>query len=459
MRLVSDIAGALACLSAALAILYYLRRRRSPRGLPRQAGVAAIAGLLAITAAHLAALAASLWPGVPALDLVQLLAATAALGLAVAIWGLLPGLLAAPSSGALLEANKALSGAAAHNAEELTRLAASHVQLEQAVAERARAYDEARQRFEIALKNTNISMAQQDVDLRYVWAHNSPKGLSAETLIGRLQQDVLPQDTHLILAAAKREAMASQTAASLDIRMSIGGADRYFHENFEPLWRDGAVVGVLTTSVETTSYRRQQEELRGVLRELTHRTKNLLAVIMGIARQSGRTATDVGTFVARFNGRIRAIATTHELLVDSEWRGVGLRPLIAGVWRAVSPETRELMSLEGEDRLLTPESAQNLALAIYEMQSNALAHGGLIGPDGGVKIAWRKLAEDGGVELIWEQSGDPTAPAGDSDGFGKNFVETLLPRATKGRSLVQWRDHGLTWTLTLPAINFVDGAH
>lgn len=455
MRFMSDIAVGLACLSAALAIFYYLRRRQLAAGRLRQVCGVAMVGLLGFGAARLADLAALVWPGAAALELAQAIALGAAVVASLAVWGLLPGLLAAPSSESLVEANKALSGAAAQSAEEVNRLAASNSELEQAIAERARALEEASQRFEIALRNTDISMAQQDHELRYLWVHNAPKGLSSASLLGQLQQDVLPPETHMALAAAKRDVMARKAPASLDICLTIAGVDRYFHENFEPMWRDGAVIGVLTTSIETTAFRRQQEDLRGLLRELTHRTKNLLAVIMGIARQSGRSSTDVASFVARFNGRIRAIATTHELLVDSEWRGVGLRPLIAGVWRAVSPETRELLSLEGDDCLLVPESAQNLALAIYEMQSNAMAHGGLLGPGGGVKIVWRKTDEDGGVELVWEETGEPSpATPGQSDGFGKSFVEGLLPRATKGRSLVQRGDHGLTWTLTLPAANF-----
>jgi len=461
MRFVSDIAVGLACLSAALAISYYIWKRRSVTGVARQASVTAIIGFIAFGASRLVDVGSTFSPGHVWLEFVQALTLGVALTASLAIWGLLPGLLAAPSQDELLEANKALSGAAERRAEELIQLAAAKAQLEQAVAERTQELDEANQRFENALKNSDISLAQQDCDLRYVWVHNAPKGMAAASLLGRLQSDALPIEADRILAAAKRGVMAQKQAASIDLPLEINGVTRYFHENIEPLWRKNEVVGVVTTCIETTSYRRQQEELRGLLRELTHRTKNLLAVIMGIARQSGRSSTDVATFVMRFNGRIRALASAHELLVESDWRGVGLRNLIAGVWKATSQEAEDKLTLIGTDYPLTPECAQNLALAIYEMQNNAIDHGGLLGPDGAVKIIWTAAKDEPGqgLKIVWEETGRPSSPASvQGDGFGKSFVEVLLPRATRGRSSVELHDHGLTWTLTLPQSNFIADA-
>lgn len=460
MRFVSDIAVGLACLSAALALSYYIHKRSSVEELARQTSRIAIIGFLAFGASHLVDVLTLFWRGVAWLDFIQAAALGVALTASLAIWGLLPALLAEPSPGELLEANRALSGATARRAEELARLAAAKADLERAVAERTQALDEAKQRFENALKNSDISMSQQDTDLRYLWVHNAPKGLPAAVLLGRLQQDVLPARADMVLTAAKRGVMASKAANSLDLEMEIDGDTRYFHENIEALWRDGEVVGVLTTSIETTAYHRRQEELRALLRELTHRTKNLLAVIMGIARQSGRSSTDIATFVAHFNGRIRALAVTHELLVASQWRGVGLRELIAGVWKSTSPEAQQRMALTGENYWLAPESAQNLALAIYEMQSNAIEHGGLLAPGGSVKIAWAEEKNQAGpfVKLTWEEN-SPQASANDNrgDGFGKTFVQVLLPRATKGSSTIESHDRGLNWTLTLPPVNFVSG--
>lgn len=456
MRFITDIAVGLACLSAALAILTYLRKRHNS-GLPAlRAWIAAIVAIFAVAASQLIDLAALFAPGAVWLEFVQAITLIVALGVSIRVWVLLPALLKEPSAAELLAVNKELSEALARRAEEVGRLAAVKVALERTVAERGQALNENKQRFDTALKNSDISMAQQDPDLRYIWVYNAPKGLSAATLLGRLQKDVLPPETDKTLSEAKRGVMASKKAANLEIEITIEGVGRHFHENIEPLWRDGEVIGVLTTCVETTAYRRRQEELRALLRELTHRTKNLLAVIMGIARQSGRSSPEVARFVARFNGRIRALAVTHELLVESEWRGVGLHALIEGIWQAGSPESMDRLTLVGEEMALAPESAQNLALAIHEMQGGAIARGSLLGPGFGVTISWSRLESATGVTMVWEETGRASLlPEDQDDNFGKSFVEVLLPRATRGRSSVQTHETGLTWTLTLPATTFV----
>ncbi|MBB4198922.1 two-component sensor histidine kinase [Rhodoblastus sphagnicola] len=428
-------------------------------GQSRQVAIIAIAGLFAFSASRFTDTAALYFPDEEWLGYGSLATLFFALTASLVVWSGLPALLAEPSPGELMEANKALSGAAELRAAEVARLAATQAELERAVRERTLALDEANQRFKLALRNSEISMVQQDRDLRYIWVHNAPKGMAAADLLGRFQKDVLPEHVDAPLGSAKRGVMANETPDSLEFSIAIGGVTRHFHENIEPVLRDGAVIGVLVTSIETTSYRRQQDELRGLLREVTHRTKNLLAVIMGIARQSGRSSKDVSTFVARFNGRIRALAVAHELLVDSEWRGVAIRRLVWGVWKAVSPETLNLLTLEGDGPDLAPECAQNLALALYEMQSNAIEHGGLLAPGGGVRICWATSEDDPdlGVKMVWEETGRPSAPA-QTIGFGKTYVHGLLPRATKGRSAMHFHENGLTWTLTLPRSNFVANA-
>jgi two-component sensor histidine kinase len=455
MRLISDIAAGLACLSAALILIICISRHETVRRQARNAGAVAAIGFIAFGASRLADIAIMRFPAQSWLDFCQLAMIGVALAASLAIWAFLPGLLAAASADG---ASEAPSGTAPCGAEELARLAAGKADLEQAISERTQALDEANQRFANALKTADISMAQQDRDLRYVWVYNMPNGLPAEKLVGRLQSDVLPAEAEPTIAAAKRGVIDRKASARLDVNLPLEGSTRTFHERIEPMWREGDVTGVLTTAIETTSYRRQQEELRGLLRELTHRTKNLLAVIMGIARQSGRSSTDIATFVSRFNGRIRILALTHELLVDSGWRGVELKQLLAGVWGANCPDGSDRFTLDGDRRVLAPESAQNLALAIYELQTSAIDQGGLFGPGGAVKIRWAPCNDndpDQGIELIWEETGVRTASAAQSDDFGESFVQVLLPRATKGRSVMKMNDGGLTWNLTLPSTNFV----
>ncbi|HUO53420.1 MAG TPA: HWE histidine kinase domain-containing protein [Rhodoblastus sp.] len=457
MRVVSDFAVAIACLSATLFVLFYLSKRR---GVARDDGRAmwiVVAGFAAFAASRFLDVALVSHPDLVLLEIAQLAATFLALASSLAVWAFVPGLLARPAMGELLEQFRALTGAAEQSAEEMERLAAIKAELEQAVAERTRALDEINQRFVRALTDTGVSMSQQDRDLRYVWIHNAPQGLKKVEFVGRLQAEVLPPELEPRIAEAKHRAMRERSSLRIDVQAEINGEPRWFDERIGPILRDGEVVGVMTTSIDVTVHRRQEEHLRALLRELTHRTKNLLAVIQGIARQSGRTAGDVESFVTQFNGRIRVLSITHELLVNSSWSGVDLRTLLDAVWLASAPLAHHRLILSGESRILAPESAQNLALAFHEMAANAIERGASPREPDGVRISWTPSGVDGdrAMALTWEEDGGAPSPARTLSAFGKTYVETLLPRATGGVSEITATDTGFRWRLTLPQRNFI----
>jgi two-component sensor histidine kinase len=429
MRFVSDIAVGIACFSAALAVLFYVIRRPSLVDEARRAAWFVIVGLFCFGLSRVLDVIPFYTQPMPLLDGLQIVTVGVALTLSLSCWGLIPGLIAIPSPGDLM---------------------AENAKLEQAVAERTRALDEANQRFIHALRTIRVSMAQQDLDLRYQWVHNLPSQLDLRPFVGHLPNEVLPEGAQKSIRAASLRALAEKKLVQNELVVTLDGATYYFDQSIEPLWRDGEVVGLLTTAIDTTEHRRRQDELAQLLRELTHRTKNLLAVIQGIARQSSRSATDVQSFVHSFNGRIRALALTHELLVATQWRGVDLRQLLATVWSAASPVGGQSVVLRGPSSFLSPECAQNLALAVHEMAVNAEAHvnGARVAPD--VVISWAKIAEDGfsGLELLWREKGPRARPALKRD-FGLALVEDLLPRAVEGRSSVAYDEEGLLWTLRI----------
>ena len=72
---------------------------------------------------------------------------------------------------------------------------------------------------------------------------------------------------------------------------------------------------MIGTAVDLTERRRNEQHMRLVMRELTHRSKNLLAVVQAMARKTASTAPDIDTFIRDFSSRLRAIAAAHDLLV------------------------------------------------------------------------------------------------------------------------------------------------
>lgn len=374
----------------------------------------------------------------------------------LAIWSFLPKWSGRFETRERREDVRALRQTTQQVADELERLTATKAELEKAVAARARELDDVNQRFHLALKDTGVSMSQQDRDLRYIWVHNAPHGLKKTEFVGHLQADVMPPELEPTIAQAKRRAMAERVPVRIEIHTMVDGEPRWFDERISPVIRAGEVIGVMTTSIDTTIYRVQEDYLRDLLRELTHRTKNLLAVILGIARQAGRASPDIETFVAQFGGRIRALSITHELLVNANWSGVDLKALLEAVWRATNPLAPVPVHFSGMACRLAPDSAQNLALAFHEMAAEPNLHGDRVHNGAQVRIDWTPYEgqDSRGLMLVWEESASGR-PAKILDEFARSYLETLLPRATGGSSELLVTDAGLRWTLKLPARNFI----
>ena len=73
----------------------------------------------------------------------------------------------------------------------------------------------------------------------------------------------------------------------------------------------------------------REAHVRLIMRELSHRSKNLLAIVLAIARQTARHTTTFRDFEARFNSRIQALADAHDLLVEQQWGGALLDDLVS----------------------------------------------------------------------------------------------------------------------------------
>ena len=143
-------------------------------------------------------------------------------------------------------------------------------------------------------RGSPISVFSQDKDLRFTWAHNAPAGLSPEFLKGKTDAEVLPADAAERIMAAKRKAMETGEAQQLEANFELFGRKRSFYLLIEAL-RDerNAVLGTTSVAVDISERKANEDQLRLLLRELTHRSKNLLAVIHAIARQTASRTRSV----------------------------------------------------------------------------------------------------------------------------------------------------------------------
>ena len=93
---------------------------------------------------------------------------------------------------------------------------------------------------------------------------------------------------------------------------------------------------------------RGEAHLRLLLRELTHRSKNLLAVFQGMARHTAKHARSIDAFLEQFSARLQALAVSHDVLVRERWYGASLKELIQSqLGRLFDDDEKSHVILEG----------------------------------------------------------------------------------------------------------------
>ena len=160
---------------------------------------------------------------------------------------------------------------------------------------------------------------------------------------GAQSGDVSAFDWQALLAPASLPevrrcwAESLQAGTALEMELSLLGKDgqyRPFLTRAIPL-RDptSTVYRWIGTHVDISEQRRREEHIRFIMDELSHRSKNLLAVVMALANQTARHAVDVKQYQMRFSERLQALAHCHDLLVKDSWRGASFHDLVSAQMR------------------------------------------------------------------------------------------------------------------------------
>jgi len=427
------------------AILFYLYKRRGESSERESALVTLF--LLFVFAVGLVHFAVVLAPWFQAPDLQALLKGAAALlavATAIGLLWLAPHLQSIPSR------DRLRSEIAAH-LKTLDELKVARQELEVRVNERTKELADAKQRFEIALRGSPISVFNQDKDLVFSWAHNLPAGLRPADLIGKTDADIFPPEAAEKIMAVKREAMEKKASRELEIDFQLYRRDRSFYFVIEPL-RDtsGEVIGMASVAVDVTERKANEQQLRLLLRELTHRSKNLLAVIHAIARQTAARTASVEQFLDRFSARLYAIGMSHDLLVADDWHGASLRMLVEQQLEAYAETFGERVTIEGEDIMLKPEAVHNLGLALHELTANAEKFGSLSNRKGEIYVKWDYCDEAKNLKLVWDESGGPEVTEPKRSGFGRAMIESVVGKALAGDVTLSFPSEGVHCEIVIP---------
>lgn len=305
-------------------------------------------------------------------------------------------------------------------------------------------------RYETALRGSQVTVYSQDCELRYTSVSNPILGRAVDDILGRTDADVMPRESGVAVIALKREVLASGQPKRTEFSYEDGAGLRWNDLHIEPLRNDtGDIIGLTCASVDVTERKEGEAHLRLLMRELTHRSKNLLAVIQAMARQTARHAGSIDGFLNQFSARLQALAASHDLLVRESWHGASLREIIQAQLAGYTGGGEGQLEIAGEPVALKPEAAQNLGLALHELAINAAKFGALSVPGGRVLIDWS--LRDHAVDLNWREHNGPKVKARRKKGFGSMVIERNLVRALDAKVEMTFEPHGVHCHIVIPA--------
>ncbi len=222
------------------------------------------------------------------------------------------------------------------------------------------------------------------------------------------------------------------------LRWCVVSAAGTFESNETLLRVDGVTIDITE---------RKEAEIRQSLlaREVDHRARNALAIVQAIVRL-GR-AENTRDYIEGIEGRIRALAQTHELLSQSRWQGADMLRLVNEEISPYRIRGAARIGVTGPSVILPPDKAQTIALSLHELATNAAKYGALSNDNGEVSIRWEICG--GQLKLQWTETKGPPVVAPKHRGFGMKIVTASIAQQGGGEVSFDWQPNGLVCNLSL----------
>jgi two-component sensor histidine kinase len=222
---------------------------------------------------------------------------------------------------------------------------------------------------------------------------------------------------------------------------------------------DGRVIGASKIARDITERRRTQERQKLLLREMSHRVKNLFALAGGVVTLSARTAGTPKELAGAVRERLAALARAHELTLvdltdsgDRPDRTTTLPTLVQTIMAPYVNEEQERITIGGPNLPVSGSAAMSIALLLHEIATNAAKYGALSSQNGGVDVHWSVEKDE--LVLAWrEHGGPPLSGQPETEGFGSLLARLTVTGQLAGRISRDWNPEGLTVNLSVPLAN------
>ncbi|ASY62158.1 Chemotaxis protein methyltransferase CheR [Sinorhizobium sojae CCBAU 05684] len=208
---------------------------------------------------------------------------------------------------------------------------------------------------------------------------------------------------------------------------------------------------LILLAIEDVTERVETELVRQTLmNELSHRVKNMLAMVQSIGSQTLRQSGSLEEFKVAFEGRLHSLARVHDLLVAENWHRADLDQLVRRTLEPYGMDDR--IRIAGPSLNMTPEAGVAMAMVLNELTTNAVKYGALSNEGGHLEVTWQLDSRDGGqwVHLKWTEAGGPPVTPPSRRGFGSSLIERSITHQLGGTATQSFSAEGLHCDIAFP---------
>lgn len=216
-----------------------------------------------------------------------------------------------------------------------------------------------------------------------------------------------------------------------------------------------AISGCVVTMVDLSQRKAAEKQQLLMMRELDHRVKNTLALVLSIAGRTMHQEDTLEGFHKSFTGRIQALSATHNLLAENSWTDLMISDVINKELEPYTGGVPGRITTGGLQVGVEPRAAIALGLVVHELTTNAAKYGALSVPDGNiaVRVTGRTEGENGSLIIEWAESNGPPVQPPSRKGFGQNVIMRSLQYSPGGGAELHYDPAGLRCIIRIPAVD------
>ncbi len=285
-------------------------------------------------------------------------------------------------------------------------------------------------------------------------------GYPEEEIIGRNCRFLQGPDTDMSKVRRLREAISAEEVLIVELLNYRKSGEAFWNAlHIGPIYNDDGslryIFGSQWDVTDVHAARADEKHARMMEREISHRMKNMFAVISSIVTMTGKL-DGAEAMAEKIKSRIRSLGRAHEAMLEVSFTSgpTSPRKLFADLLAPYSPSGAAGVALKGGAVPLDSNIVSVLALTLHELAINAVKHGAFSDAEGKVALDWAifRIEDDEQVlKLNWREYGGPKleqAPE-ESSGIGTSIMHRML-KMGGGDITFDWQPEGLHAEITFP---------